>query len=129
VVGKPDDWKTAYLDTTFPARNAGQEPIIITRLAWLQEHGTEGQVTPMAELLPCPFCGSTDIRYSLKVTGRFDVRYHASMYCNKCHCYGTRTLTKTVRHDDYKGRRSIEYDSETKQEAIEAWNRRAGDGK
>ena len=81
------------------------------------------------ELKPCPFCESTDIRYSLKITGHFDVRYYAAMYCNKCHCYGPRTLTKVVPHDDYKGRQEIEKDNSVKQEAIEAWNRRVDDGK
>ena len=78
----------------------------------------------MAELLPCPFCGSTDIRYSLKITGRFDVRYHASMYCNKCHCYGARTLTEKVNHNDYKGRHQIEQDETIKQKAVDLWNTR-----
>lgn len=78
----------------------------------------------MAKLLPCPFCGSTDIRYSLKITGHFDVRYHASMYCNKCHCYGARTLTTVVRNNDYKGRTSIEQDETIKQKAIDKWNTR-----
>ena len=78
----------------------------------------------MAELLPCPFCGNTDIRYSLKITGRFDVRYHASMYCNKCHCYGARTLTEKVNHNDYKGRHQIEQDETIKQKAIDLWNTR-----
>jgi Lar family restriction alleviation protein len=82
------------------------------------------EVVLMDELKPCPFCGGTDIRYSLKITGHFDVRYHAAMYCNKCHCYGARTLTGTVRHDNYKGRTAIENDAAIKAEAIEAWNRR-----
>lgn len=76
------------------------------------------------ELKPCPFCGSTDIRYSLKITGRFDVRYHASMYCNKCHCYGARTLTGIVRHDNYKGRHMIEADESIRKQAEDAWNER-----
>lgn len=76
------------------------------------------------ELKPCPFCGSTDIRYSLKVTGHFDIRYHAAMYCNKCHCYGARTLTKIIRHDDYHGRRQIEEDKDIRQQAEDAWNNR-----
>lgn len=82
----------------------------------------------MADLKLCPFCGGTDIRYSLKLTGHFDVRYHAAMYCNKCHCYGARTLTGTVHHDNYKGRTAIENDATIKAAAIEAWNRRAEDG-
>lgn len=76
------------------------------------------------ELKPCPFCGSEDIRYSLKITGRFDIQYHASMYCNKCHCYGKRTLTKRVGRDDYKGRSNIEKDENIKLDAIKAWNTR-----
>lgn len=76
------------------------------------------------ELKPCPFCGSTDIRYSLKITGCFAVRYHASMYCNKCHCYGARTLTENVSQYDYKGRTNIEQDETIKQKAIEKWNTR-----
>ena len=83
----------------------------------------------MAELKPCPFCGGTDIRYSLKITGHFDVRYHATMYCNKCHCYGARTLTGMVHHYDYKGRTVIKNDATIKAAAIEAWNRRAENGK
>lgn len=82
----------------------------------------------MYKLKPCPFCGSKDIRYSLKITGHFDVRYHASMYCNKCHCYGARTLTETISHNDYKGRRAIEQDKNIKRKAIETWNRRAENG-
>ena len=77
------------------------------------------------ELKPCPFCGCKDIRYSLKITGHFDVQYHASMYCNKCHCYGKRTLTKKVSHANYKGRIEIENDKEVQDEAIKAWNTRA----
>lgn len=86
---------------------------------------TDNEIIKGLELKPCPFCGSTDIRYSLKVTGHFDVRYHASMYCNKCHCYGARTVTEQVSDNDYKGRSSIERDETIKQKAIEAWNRRA----
>ena len=78
----------------------------------------------MDKLKPCPFCGSTDIRYSLKITGHFEVRYHASMYCNKCHCYGARTLTTVVKNNDYKGRTTIENDETVKQKAIDAWNTR-----
>ena len=76
------------------------------------------------EAIPCPFCGSNDIRYSLKITGHFDVRYHAAMYCNNCHCYGPRTLTVKVSNNDYKGRSSIEKDETIKQKAIEKWNER-----
>lgn len=76
------------------------------------------------ELKPCPFCGSIDIRYSIKVSGHFEVRYRASMYCNKCHCYGPRVVTKTVRNNDYGGRYSLEADEHLKEKAIELWNTR-----
>ena len=33
-------------------------------------------------------------------------------------------MTKTVRHEDYKGRTEIENNAEVKAAAIEAWNRR-----
>ena len=84
----------------------------------------EKRVQTMAELKPCPFCGGTDIRYSLKITGRWEVRYHASMYCNKCHCYGARTLTEKLDCDDYKGRHHIEQDETIRQKAVDLWNTR-----
>ena len=83
----------------------------------------------MDKLKPCPFCGGTDIRYSLKITGHFDVRYHASMYCNKCHCYGARTLTESINHDDYKGRHYIEKDETIRQKAVDKWNTRTQNDK
>lgn len=62
----------------------------------------------MAELKPCPFCGDSaflcDIPYSCE-PGRLVMW---AVECNGCH-----TTT-------------FEYD--TKEEAIEAWNRRAEDG-
>ena len=78
------------------------------------------------EIKPCPFCGSIDIKPSLKVSsaGCAEVRYHATMYCNKCHCYGPRVITKVVRYDDYSGRTELEKDQEIKEKAIDAWNKR-----
>ena len=56
----------------------------------------------MAELKPCPFCGSYD--------QRFNSAYGLCWYtCEDCGCEGP--------------------DGDNEQEAIEAWNRRAGDGK
>ena len=64
----------------------------------------------MSELKPCPFCGGeafvTEYLYSCDPTSRATT--HA-VECNGCH-----TTT-------------FEFDS--KEEAIEAWNRRAEDGK
>lgn len=76
-------------------------------------------------LKPCPFCGSKDICYSTKISRHFEVRYFATMYCNKCHCYGPRTLSKVINRDDYKCRDDIAKDDTIKANAIDAWNRRA----
>lgn len=75
---------------------------------------------------PCPFCGSTDIRSSLKAAsaGCGEVRYHATMYCNKCHCYGPRVITKVVVSNDYRGRSELEKDIIIKEKALLAWNSR-----
>ena len=78
----------------------------------------------MESLKPCPFCGSCDIKYSLKITGHFDIKYHACMYCNKCHCYGARTLTKGIKREDYKSRIEIKNNGEIYNSAIELWNKR-----
>ena len=76
------------------------------------------------ELKPCPFCGGGDIRYSMKTTGRWATQYHATMYCNTCHCYGRRTLTKKVERGDYEGVRAVTGSQTVRQKAIDAWNRR-----
>lgn len=78
----------------------------------------------MKEIKPCPFCGGNDIRYSTKVKGHFEVYYHATMYCNKCHTYGPRVISKSVYNGDYGNRRKIENDEELKIKAIDAWNNR-----
>lgn len=77
----------------------------------------------MDELKPCPFCGGTDIRFSVKKTGRFEFYYHAAMYCNQCHCYGARIHTAACR--ERQNRYDIENDAVLKHYAVEAWNRRA----
>lgn len=78
---------------------------------------------PIYKLTPCPFCGGEDIRYSIKVTGRFnEKRYHASFYCNSCHCYGPRILSDVV--IGYASRSAIEQDESLKIKAAEAWDNR-----
>lgn len=78
------------------------------------------------ELKPCPFCGGTDIQYSIKTTGGYKRQYHASMFCNTCHCYGARILYQ-VPNKDYS-RYLVENDTELHEKAIEAWNRRVEEG-
>ena len=75
-------------------------------------------------LKPCPFCGSTDLDYSLKVKGHFEIWYHAVIYCKKCRTYGPRTVTPKKKYSDYSGRVDIENNDEYKMKAAEAWNKR-----
>lgn len=77
-------------------------------------------------LEPCPFCESEKIKYSLKKTGRFELHYHACMYCADCHTYGPRVLSASFRHDDYIARRDVENDAELLARAGQAWNKRGG---
>lgn len=76
------------------------------------------------EIAPCPFCGSTKIKHSLKISGRWDVYYHSAMFCTECHTYGPRYLSNKIPHNDYPGRTAIENDITLKIEAIKLWNRR-----
>ena len=69
----------------------------------------------MAELKPCPFCGGTDIRM---ITSVFDT----DIFCAECH--GSMTRASFF----YKSCLAEAKESHEK-EAIEAWNRRAEDGK
>lgn len=70
--------------------------------------------------MPCPFCGSHRIGYSIKTMGRRANKYHVAMYCKDCNCYGKRTIV------DGKNefRSGIEKIPEYKQLAIDAWNTR-----
>ena len=76
-------------------------------------------------LKDCPFCGGLDIRYSTKTcsTGR-KLTYHASCYCNSCHCYGARVLSNKVDKDNYDGRREMENSEKLRKAAEDAWNQR-----
>lgn len=80
------------------------------------------------ELKPCPFCGGTDIQYSIKTTGGYERKYHASMFCNTCHCYGARILYKVPSDNKFYPRHLVEDDTELQEKAIEAWNRRVEKG-
>lgn len=73
----------------------------------------EGYEKIKEQMLPCPFCGGTDIRYSVTVA-------HTMCYCNTCHCYGPRVIVRTI----YKRRTDKEKDEALKTEAIRLWNKR-----
>ena len=62
----------------------------------------------MAELKPCPFCGG-------KAEYIYEMPYNA-VKCTKCEAFG-KTIVDSYEQQDGKA------------EAIEAWNRRAEDGK
>ena len=78
----------------------------------------------LENMIPCPFCGGTKIKYSLKTAGRFERYYHAQFYCNDCHTYGPRVNSEKV-EDSYLGRVAVERDDELMQLAKDAWNKRA----
>jgi len=76
------------------------------------------------ELKACPFCGGEDIKYSTKTKG--DGRYHAAMFCNSCHAYGKRTITKDFKRDGkrYVFRSDVQEDTEYVEIAGKEWNTR-----
>lgn len=76
---------------------------------------------PEIKLKPCPFCGSTDIRLSIK-RAKYPYWYSA-MYCNSCHCYGARTRF-VIEKEGYISEREIKASTNAESMAVDAWNRR-----
>lgn len=74
------------------------------------------------KIKPCPFCNSTDIRYSTKTTGtnRWKIQRHIAMYCNNCHCYGPRIIITLAENESYEDVNSEKYQNI----AISSWNKR-----
>lgn len=74
------------------------------------------------EIKPCPFCGSKDIRYSIK-TANSKRDYYGQCYCNSCKSAGPR-----VRFDPEPESCWIRYAAEdcekAKKDAIDMWNKR-----
>ena len=72
------------------------------------------------ETKPCPFCGSKDIRYSIK-TANSKRDYYGQCYCNECKAAGPR-----IRFSVDKSASWIRYTAEdceyAKNDAIWAWN-------
>lgn len=76
----------------------------------------------MTNMKPCPFCGGTDIRYSLKASASICHRnYHACFYCWDCNTYGPRVLYTS---DHNVHRYSVAENENIKQAAAEKWNSR-----
>lgn len=79
----------------------------------------------MMKTEPCPFCKSSDIRYSMKITGNGGTkRFHATFYCNKCHAYGPRVLTQVFKWNDYDGSSKQRKNEDIKLQALNKWNER-----
>ena len=76
------------------------------------------------KLRECPFCGGTSLKIESKHNGThyWTGTHSATVRCNKCHARGGTASCKVER--GLHGADEI-----TKQKAIEAWNRRADDGK
>ena len=72
--------------------------------------------------MPCPFCGSHNIEYSVKTMGRREKRFHVAMYCKDCNCYGKRTIVNVT--DEEYFRSGVVRNPKYKQLAIDAWNTR-----
>lgn len=76
----------------------------------------------MEKLKPCPFCGSTNLGLSDKVTViSYKKRRHVAIYCKKCNCYGARVLGEVQNYN-----RSTD---EAREEACLKWNQRDGGSK
>ena len=94
----------------------------------------------MAELKPCPFCGSTKLKLESKSrragwTG-IDALVEQDTYsvrCNVCHARGGAAGGRVIKSHLYVYRDNMPEwavtAEELKHKAIEAWNRRAEDGK
>ena len=76
------------------------------------------------KLLPCPFCGSHNIDYSVKTMGLRAKKYHVAMYCKDCNCYGKRAIVDVECDGYYAFRFEVERNPKYKEIAINNWNTR-----
>ena len=83
----------------------------------------------MAELKPCPFCGGNKLKVDSKkgnnfryINGKREEYHVVTVRCNKCHARGPAASV-------YLPRFSYDAVGVMNDAAIEAWNRRASDGK
>lgn len=78
-------------------------------------------------VLPCPYCGSRKIRYSIKTNSKFsDVWYNACCYCADCNAYGPRARSEKYNTSSgYLNRVNVENNTELMESAMKLWNTRA----
>ena len=76
----------------------------------------------MQYVKPCPFCGSSNIKFSCKVVNikRTSSTYHVCMYCDDCKASSPRVLA----HITVGNYRLLDTDESFKEQALELWNKR-----
>ena len=68
----------------------------------------------------CPWCKSTDIKYSLTTSAsQFKRSYHACFYCWDCNCYGPSVIYKPEKDEH---RHTVASNEMLKQRAAEKWD-------
>ncbi len=77
----------------------------------------------MPKLMPCPFCGSTDLKIDIDRTNKIfgETQFTVTVQCMKCHARGP--VVRMVRHCGLPNEREI-----CEEMVAEAWNRRALNG-
>lgn len=98
----------------------------------------------MDKLKPCPFCGSTKLKMEKKSTlagfNGLDWRVERHTYsvrCNVCHARGGAAGGKVIPHYEFFNKpyehlpppQWVTTDEKLREEAAEAWNRRASDAR
>ena len=76
----------------------------------------------MADLKPCPFCGFTDINFDYKYFHKSRCAVDFLVYL-ECQCCGAKTRSQFAASEDEESVTAAEA------RAINAWNRRAEDGR
>ena len=73
-------------------------------------------------VVSCPFCGETEVRYSITVAA--NDYFYGQCYCNKCKAAGPRVRFKPPLVGNTWGRHCAEKDFYAKNDAIALWNSR-----
>lgn len=76
----------------------------------------------MSKLLPCPFCGSSDVKIYYNEYGCRESRYDGYVECNTCDAVGPRIDTPAIEVVD--GKHVVRSDSDIKELIVNKWNHR-----